>query len=128
MNDLVTTRKIQRTPPQHLIRSLHSSPAHPIGIQPGRIRDAITARRTLIARIESAWVSACEQEASRHLALGVFLDDRETWDKTMWNRYLAAAAKTEARFLPRMRRLYDEIAHLERMLTLPATTEAAPRH
>ncbi len=128
MNDLVTTRKIQRAPPQHSIASPHSSPAHPLGIPLGRIRDAITARRALIARIESAWVSTCEREASRNLAPGVLLDDRETWDKATWNRYLAAAAKSETRFLPRMRRLYDEIARLEAMLALPTTTEAAPRH
>ena len=126
MNDLLTTRKLQRAPPQHSIGSLHASPAQPLGIHPGRIHDAITARRALIARIESAWVSACEREARRNLAPGILLDDRETWDKATWNRYLTAAAKTEARFLPRMRRLYNEIARLERMLALPATTETAP--
>ena len=35
----------------------------------------------------------------------------------MWHRYLAAAADTQASYLPRLRRLYDEVARLEQLQT-----------
>jgi len=93
----------------------------PLGIDRLRIRDAIAMRRARIAIIETEWVTACERDAARGASHSVRLDDRETWDKAMWHRYLAAAAGCEGAYLPRLHRLYSEIARLERLLApLPA--------
>jgi hypothetical protein len=41
-----------------------------------------------------------------------------------WQRYLVAAARLEPDYMPRMRRLQQDIDRFERLLTLPMT--AAP--
>jgi hypothetical protein len=45
-------------------------------------------------------------------------NDRESWDRATWNRYLAAATRLESTYGPRMRRLRREIEQLERLMTL----------
>jgi hypothetical protein len=67
-------------------------------------------------------VAACEREAARGLAHGVRIDDRETWDKPTWDRYLAAEIRCEPEYLPAMLRLLSEIDHLERVMQLPSTS------
>ena len=64
-------------------------------------------------------VAACENAAARGAARTVRLDDRATWDRAMWQRYLDAAARLEPDYGPAMRRLYLEIDQLERLLALP---------
>ena len=58
--------------------------------------------------------------ASRH----VRLDDRSTWDRGMWDRYLSTAAALEPDYMPQMLRLHAEIERLERISLLPAAPEA----
>ena len=45
-------------------------------------------------------------------------DDRASWDRGAWQRYLDAAVRLEAGYGPRMRRLREDIARLERLLDL----------
>ena len=79
----------------------------------------ITSRRAQLAELEGQMVAACEAAA-----LGAYPGskptlDREHWDRTTWNRYLAAAMRLEASYGPRIRRLHQEIGQLERLMQLP---------
>ena len=84
-----------------------------------RLRAGIARRRQALANLEAALVAACEQAAARGAAGFVRMDDRETWDHAMWQRYLNAAARLEPDFGPRMRRLLLEIDQLTRLMALP---------
>jgi len=113
--------------PAALVSGSRFPTAPPLGIDHERLEEAIIRRRTQIALIESEWVSICEQRAAHHASHQVRLDNRETWDRAMWNRYLAAAAETEKNYLPRLRSLYNGIARLERLRSpLPAATMPNP--
>ncbi len=79
----------------------------------------ITARRRQLAELESELVAACEAAAAKQAPRAVRLDDRATWDKPMWHRYLAAAARLEPEYGPAMRRLFQEIDQLGRLAELP---------
>jgi len=79
----------------------------------------IDQRRERLASLEAALVTACEAAAARGGARTMQIDDRETWDRATWQRYLKAAAQLEPDYGPRMRRLLLEIGHLERLLRLP---------
>jgi hypothetical protein len=83
------------------------------------LREAVTAKRAQMAAIEAAWVAAAEIDMARHLGHGVRADDRSTWDRATWSRYLAAAEAHEPDFKPRIRRLLTEIESLERLLASP---------
>jgi hypothetical protein len=50
---------------------------------------------------------------------GVLIDDRETWGRAMWQRYLATATQIEPDIMPEMLRLLSEIDRLQRLLMLP---------
>jgi hypothetical protein len=93
-----------------------------LGIDQDRLQNAIARRRAQITRIEAEWVATCERRAAHGAGNHIRIDDRATWDRAMWNRYLAAAANTQAAYLPRLVRLYDEIVRLERLLTQPSRT------
>ena len=69
-------------------------------------------------------VGKCEASAARSAPRNVRLDDRATWDRAMWNRYLSAATALESDYMPRMLRLHAEVERLERLLLLPAAQEA----
>jgi len=69
-------------------------------------------------------VAVCEQQAARAAGPNVRIDDRTTWDKPMWDRYLAAAANRESDYMPRMLRLLGEIDRFERIMTLTLAPEA----
>jgi hypothetical protein len=97
-----------------------------LGIDGFRVRDAIATRRAQIGIIEAEWVIACERDAARGACNSVRLDDRQTWDKAMWDRYLAAAAGRQGEYLPRLLRLYNEIALLEGLLALLPATAGPP--
>jgi len=70
-------------------------------------------------------VAACEKEAARGRSSAIRVDDRETWDRPMWTRYLAAAARLEPGYGPEMRQLLREIDQLTRLIELPVAMEAA---
>jgi hypothetical protein len=89
----------------------------PIGHQ-SRIQDALAALRAQISLLETAWVAASEVEAARGRSRDVRIDDRGTWDRATWARYLAAAAAHEPAFMPKIKRLLCEIDRLERVLAL----------
>jgi hypothetical protein len=64
-------------------------------------------------------VAACERAAARGRAGGVCIDDRATWDRATWRRYLDAATRLEPAYGPPMRRLLQEIDQLKRLMALP---------
>ena len=81
------------------------------------IRRAVTVRRELLADLEAQMVEACDAAAGRGVPASAH-DDRRRWDRTAWGRYLAAATRLEGSYGPRMRRLRDDIARLDRLLDL----------
>ncbi len=76
-------------------------------------------RRAHLADLEASMIAACETAAlgPRHQVTPAH--DRKPWDRTTELRYLTAAMRLEATFGPAMRRLRQEIAHLERLMDLP---------
>jgi len=84
------------------------------------LRQAIRDRRARLAAMETSMVAACEHEAAHGLAHDVRIDDRETWDKPTWDRYLAAAIRCEPEYMPAMLRILIEIEQLERLMQLPS--------
>ena len=101
----------------------HSPSRLGFGIDRLRLREAITSRRAALAELETAMVAVCEQQAARGAGHDVRIDDRTTWDKPMWDRYLAAAENHEADYMPRMLRLLGEIDRFERMMSLALAPE-----
>ncbi len=89
-------------------------------LDPEQIRDRIAQHRARLAELEGALVAACEAAAARHRASAVRVEDRATWDRPMWQRYLDAATVLEPEYGPRMRDLLRDIDRLERLLALPA--------
>ena len=85
------------------------------------IRHAVAVRRALLADLEAQMIEACDAAAGRGVPASV-PDDRRRWDRTAWGRYLAAATRLEASYGPRMRRLRDDIARLDRLLYLSIAT------
>ncbi len=99
------------------------APARPsmaLGFDPAALQAAIAAKRADIAILEGDWADASERAVARSTGR-TRLADRGSWDRSTWCRYLDAAAACQDRYLPRLRRLYSEIARLEQLqLTLPA--------
>ena len=84
-----------------------------------RLNTGVVTRQKRLAEIEMEMVAACEHAAARGAASSVRIDDRGTWDRATWDRYLAAAARLEPDYGPRLRRLYQEIDQLNRLIALP---------
>ena len=102
-----------------------TGPNHlPLGIDRSSLRGVIAARQARLSALETAMVAACEAQAARTAPRGVSVDDRETWDHAMWNRYLAAATQLEPDFMPEMLRLHSEVQRLQRLLEMPLNQEA----
>ena len=80
---------------------------------------AVRARQRALAETETEMVAACEQIAAHGAARTVRMDDRATWDRATWQRYLDAAARLEPDYGPRLRQLHQEIARLDRLIALP---------
>jgi hypothetical protein len=85
------------------------------------LRRALAEKRAALAGLEVDWVAAAEAEAAGGAGRQVRIDDRSTWDKATWTRYLAAAATHEPVFKPRIMRLLSEIDSLEALLARPET-------
>jgi hypothetical protein len=94
-----------------------------MGIDPNRIQVAVASRRAEIAALELEWTSVSERAAARSLGGADRLGERESWDRATWDRYLSAASDCQERYLPRLHRLYAEVARLERLADpLPANS------
>ncbi len=91
------------------------------------LQEALIGKRAQVAQLESAWVAAAEDEIARHLSHGARIDDRATWDRPMWDRYLAAARAQEPVFKPHIMHLLDDIGSLERLLAVGCTPVHLPR-
>ena len=87
------------------------------------IRRSLMLRCERLAELEEQMVEGCNAAAERdhHKAATATPRDRRRWDRAAWGRYLDAAARLEISHGPRMRRLRDDIARLERLLDLPVT-------
>ena len=78
------------------------------------IRRSMALRRKRLAELEAQMVDACDAAAAGP-------GDRRCWDRAAWQHYLDTATRLEGSYGPRMRRLRDDIARLERLLDLPLT-------
>jgi hypothetical protein len=90
-----------------------------------RLRDAVAVRRQRLAEREADLVAACEKAAAHGAGRHIRIDDRATWDRAAWNRYITAATQLEPDFMPEMLRLIREIERLERLAALPASPQAS---
>ena len=78
----------------------------------------IAFRRERLAALEAEMTAACEAAALGAGSPTRATCDRESWNRTTWRRYLAAAMRLEATYGPRLHRLRREIGQLERLKTL----------
>ena len=90
-----------------------------------RLREAIAVRRQRLAEREADLVAACERAVAYGAARQIRVDDRTTWDRAAWNRYVGTATRLEPDFMPEMLRLLREIERLERLAALPVTSQAS---
>ena len=99
------------------------------GFQPpldrNQLRGAIAVRRQLLAEREADLVAACEKAVAHGAGRHIRLDDRTTWDRAAWNRYIETATRLEPAFMPDMLRLIRDIERLERLAALPAASQAS---
>jgi len=85
------------------------------------LRQGVTLRRDALAGLEAELAVACETAAGLRAGCRPGTPtDRGAWDRADWRRYLDAAAALEASYGPRMRRLWDDVARLERLIALVA--------
>ncbi|MBV8914131.1 MAG: hypothetical protein JOZ05_13965 [Acetobacteraceae bacterium] len=119
--------------PAEAARAAPQSLSHPRSPLPSLLgeraplRTAIAAKRAHIAQLEAAWVAAAEAELARHPRHGIRIDDRATWDRETWTRYLAAAEACEPEFKPRIKRLLDEIGATAHLLAAPVAERGPSR-
>ena len=90
---------------------------HPLGSQ-ALLTPEIEFRRMQLAELEAELVAACEEAALGTRQPAEIHARRDSWDRTTWDRYLAAAMRLEATYGPHMRQLHREIGQLERLMTL----------
>lgn len=79
----------------------------------------VNVHKRAILDLEIELVAACEHAAHQAAGRDVTLDDRETWDRAMWQRYLAEATRLEPIYGPRMKHHYQSIDRLTHLLTMP---------
>jgi hypothetical protein len=106
-------------PAPPMLAGIPARPRTMQGFDRRRLRQAIMDKRAQLAALEMSMVAICEQDAARGLGHGVRIDDRDTWDKATWDRYLAAATCHEPEYMPAMFRILDEIERLKRLMSLP---------
>jgi len=90
-----------------------------------QLREAIAVRRQRLAEREADLVAACERAVARGAGRHIRVDDRATWDRAAWNRYVETAKRLEPEFMPEMLRLIGEIERLEHLAALPAMQRPA---
>jgi len=90
-----------------------------------QLRDAIAVRRQRLAEREADLIAACERAVAHSAGRHIRVDDRATWDRAAWNRYVGTATRLEPDFMPEMLRLIREIERLERLAALPASPQAS---
>jgi hypothetical protein len=90
-----------------------------------RLCEAIAVRRQHLAEREADLVAACERAVAHGAGRHVRVDERATWDRAAWNRYVAAATQLEPQYMPQMLRLIRDIERLERLAALPASPQAS---
>jgi hypothetical protein len=90
-----------------------------------RLREAIAVRRQRLAEREADLVAACERAVAYGAGRHIRVDDRATWNRAAWNRYVGTATRLEPDFMPEMLRLIREIERLERLAALPVTSQAS---
>ena len=89
-----------------------------------RLREAIAVRRQRLAEREADLVAACERAVAHGAGRHIRVDDRATWDRAAWNRYIGTATRLEPKYMPEMLSLIKEIERLERLAALPVTSPA----
>jgi hypothetical protein len=99
------------------------------GFQPSldrlRLREAVAARRQRLAECEADLVAACENAVAHGAGRHIRVDDRTTWDRAAWDRYVGTATQLEPEFMPEMLRLIRDIERLERLAALPTASQAS---
>jgi hypothetical protein len=65
-----------------------------------RLREAIGVRSQRLAKREADLVAACEKAVAHGAGRHIRLDDRTTWDRAAWNRYIEIATRLEPAFMP----------------------------
>jgi hypothetical protein len=104
--------------------ALAATKLHP-SLDRRQLRDAIAVRRQRLAEREAELVAACERAVAYGAGRHIRVDDRATWDRAAWNRYVDAATQLEPDFMPEMLGLIREIERLERLAALPAAPQAS---
>ena len=89
-----------------------------------RLCEAIAVRRHRLAEREAELVAAYEKAAAHGAGQDIRVDDRATWDRAAWNRYVDAATRLEHDIMPEMLDLIKEIERLERLVAIPAAPQA----
>jgi hypothetical protein len=102
-----------------------SAPAQAPSLDRNRLREAIAVRRQRLTEREADLVAACEKAVAHGAGRHIRLDDRTTWDRAAWNRYVGTATRLEPEFMPEMLRLIRDIERLERLAALPAASQAS---
>jgi hypothetical protein len=108
-----------------LRRPCAAPPTTPICEDPSFLRETLASNRAAVARLEADWVATAEADLRRSVGGRIRVDNRETWDKATWDRYLTAAAAHEDEFKPRIMRLLRDIDGLEAQLSAPLAARAA---
>ena len=90
-----------------------------------RLHEAIAVRRQRLAEREVDLVAACAKAVAHDAGRHIRLDDRTTWDRAAWNRYVGMATRLEPEFMPELLRLIRDIERLERLATLRAPSQAS---
>ena len=102
-----------------------SATARVLSLDYRRLCEAIAVRRQRLAEREADLVAACEKAVAHGAARHIRVDDRATWDRAAWNRYVGTAMRLEPQFMPEILRLVGEIELLERLVALSATRRPA---
>lgn len=80
-----------------------------------KLLTSVAEHRRQLAELEASLVAECEDAAVRGHRHRVDPQDRETWDRATWGRYLAAATRLEPRYGKRMVDLHRAIERLTRL-------------
>ena len=90
-----------------------------------RLHEAIAVRRQRLAEREVDLVAACAKAVAHDAGRHIRLDDRTTWDRAAWNRYVGMATRLEPEFMPELLRLIRDIERLERLAAFRAPSRAS---